>query len=291
MECDQNNSFSLTPQKLPSEDFDKMRRKLVLPLKTRQQISRFANLFSFTQKTNTNSTPLNNILILQGPPGCGKSMTGIALAQVLAERHLKIFNKQSFFFPLHGPMFFSEFLGKTMRNFSDIFDIIKFSSERRQTIVLVDEIESLCFSRAKTSTGDPSDVIRAVNELLRHADSLRGNPNFLLIASTNMSELLDDAFKDRADYILTFDNPDVHTGAMILYNAAKEAGQLGIRLSQRDLQVAARALCCHKSKYRPSGRLLSKLPLLAYIESGLAQPSSSTLVETAHIKMRNGAPV
>ena len=288
MEIEKKVNNLLVPQRLPCQAFEDIRRKLVLTPEVNQALTRFGHLYRFAQKNQCAGTPLNGLLVFEGPPGSGKTMTAQALAQVWAERHLEVCKKQTFLFELHVPTIFSELLGKTSQAISEAFEMIRFSTERRQTIVIANETESLGFSRTKMSVGDPSDVARATNEFLKQIDTLKGNSMFLMIATTNLPSLIDDALTDRADYIVNFKNPDIQVGTAILINAAKESGRIGIRADLRELRKAAKVLCNNNSKYRPSGRLLSKLPLLAYIEGGSRQPTASLLVKIARKKICDG---
>ena len=281
----------LTPQRLPCQDYEHEKRRLVLIPEIDQSLNRLIRLLCFVQKNQCADTPLNGILLLQGPPGCGKSMTARGFAQKLAEQHLKVFGQESVVFELQVHAIFSEFLGKTSETIAQVFEMIRFSTDRRQSILIVEEMESIGFSRKRFSAGDPSDVVRAVNGLLRQVDTLKGNPKFLLIATSNSPSLLDEAFTDRADYIVNFKNPDVTIGTRILTNAANDAKRLGIATKIEDLQKVAKALCGETNGKRPSGRLLSKLLFLGYIEGGSLQPSASLLIEIAHQKMNSGEAI
>lgn len=67
-------------------------------------------------------------------------------------------------------------------------------------ILMIDEVESLSSSRATSASGaEPSDSLRVVNALLTAIDTLRGLPNVLVIATSNITERIDAAFLDRAD--------------------------------------------------------------------------------------------
>ena len=73
--------------------------------------------------------------------------------------------------------------------------------------ILIDEVESLASSRNNSSSGDPSDAMRAVNSLLTSLDRLRSFPNVLVLATTNLTASVDDAFVDRVDLKLHIGMP------------------------------------------------------------------------------------
>jgi len=280
----------LSPLRLPCKVFKDERQRLVLDADTGRLLKRFGHLICAAQKTNCVNSPLNGVLLFKGRPGRGKSMTARATAQTLAEQYYNVFKHETILFEFSASTFFSDLLGKTVKEIANVFEMIRFSVERRQTIVIMDDLESVAFARTKVSAGDPSDVTRAVNELLRQLDSMRGSPKFLLIGTTNLPSLLDRAFIDRADYVITFKDPDIRAAAAILRHAAEQARCVGIRVSTEELRKTAEVLCGNHTP-RPSGRLLSKLPLAGYVEGGTTQPSASLLIEIAQRKMSDGEDV
>lgn len=66
-------------------------------------------------------------------------------------------------------------------------------------IILIDEVESIAYSRESVSSQEPSDSLRVVNAVLTQLDQLRGHPNVLVLTTSNLSGSIDLAFVDRAD--------------------------------------------------------------------------------------------
>lgn len=65
-----------------------------------------------------------------------------------------------------------------------------------------DEVESIVMARKSSLCGnEPSDAIRVVNQLLTQIDSLKSYPNVMMLCTSNMTEAIDVAFIDRADYV------------------------------------------------------------------------------------------
>ena len=79
------------------------------------------------------------------------------------------------------------------------------------TIVLVDEVESMVVARSAASlSANPADVHRATDAVLMALDrNARQHPNIVMIATSNFTEALDEAFCSRADLVLKIPLPDV----------------------------------------------------------------------------------
>lgn len=87
----------------------------------------------------------------------------------------------------------------------------------------IDEIESIVGSREKSiSSNEPQDSIRVVNMLLTQLDRMRLYPNMLLCATSNLSEILDNAFMDRTDLILKVPCPSILAIYSILCDCLRE---------------------------------------------------------------------
>jgi ATP-dependent 26S proteasome regulatory subunit len=264
---------------LPSDVFVAERKRLVLPKRIRHLLARYVQLIALLQERGVAESPLSGLIIFTGPPGVGKTVTAHVLADVIARRYLDLSGKRTVFLECRLANLLREMLGKTSKAIADAFEMVSFSAERKLTIVLADELESLAFQRARLSPGDPSDVVRGVNEFLKQLDLLQGCPNFICIGTTNLAALLDEALIDRADCIVEFGYPDAASGAAILRGAAARARRIGISLTADDAREAAEALCGNGQQI--SGRLLSKLPLLAVLQTGAGRLSARDLCEAA----------
>lgn len=74
-------------------------------------------------------------------------------------------------------------------------------------IILIDEVESITFSRSALSSAEPSDSMRVVNAVLTQIDQLQRYPNVLILTTSNLSQSIDSAFVDRADLKQFIDYP------------------------------------------------------------------------------------
>ena len=65
-------------------------------------------------------------------------------------------------------------------------------------VLMIDEVESLTSARKNASSGNEcSDSMRMVNSLLTQLDRIKRFPNMLVLATSNLTDSIDQAFIDR----------------------------------------------------------------------------------------------
>lgn len=128
-------------------------------------------------------------LLLAGPPGTGKTMTAAALA---GELKFPLFTVL-----LHGLI--TKFFGETATKLRMIFDAIRTT----RGVYLFDEIDAL--AGARTSSNDVGEARRVLNSFLQFLEEDPG-PS-LVVATTNVPELLDSAILRRFDLVLRYELP------------------------------------------------------------------------------------
>lgn len=116
-----------------------------------------------------------------------------ALAQKLAIRMLPRY-RYGQLIEVNSHSLFSRWFGESgqliMRMFHRVQELCR--DQDALVCILIDEVESLAVSRRSTSSGaDPSDAVRAVNALLTQLDALRGHPNVLVMATSNVTGTID----------------------------------------------------------------------------------------------------
>jgi replication-associated recombination protein RarA len=129
-------------------------------------------------------------VLLSGPPGTGKTMTAHCLA---GELQFPLFSVM-----LHGLI--TKFMGETAQKLKLVFDAIKTT----RGVYLFDEIDALAAAR-----GDGNDVgeaRRVLNSFLQFLEEDTG-PS-IVIATTNLAEILDRAVLRRFDLVLSYELPD-----------------------------------------------------------------------------------
>src|SRR6195256_5525887 len=155
-------------------------------------------------------TPPKGVL-LDGPPGCGKTMIAKAVANNLAE---KISEKRGekikgFFLNIKGPELLNKYVGETERKIREIFIKAKEkAAEDVPVIVFFDEMDALFRTRG---TGISSDVeTTIVPQLLAEIDGVEGLKNVIVIGASNRQDLIDPAIlrPGRLDVKIKIERPD-----------------------------------------------------------------------------------
>lgn len=136
-----------------------------------------------------NLTPRRKLL-LQGPPGCGKTMTAQAIA---GELGIPVFIVR-----LDGLI--SKFMGESIAKLRLIFDAMP----DHRGIYLFDEFDSIGSHRNQGQ--DVGEIKRVLNSFLINIE--KDQSNSVIIAATNMPEALDQALFRRFDDIITYPLPD-----------------------------------------------------------------------------------
>lgn len=128
-----------------------------------------------------------NKILLEGPPGTGKTSTAMAIA---TELELPLYVVK------HSFLIDSK-LGETSRNIYKIFHDI----HNYQGVYLFDEFDALGAKRGNND--DVAEMSRIVNTTLQELDNL-DSPNIVLFA-TNRVDILDGALERRFDEIIQYD--------------------------------------------------------------------------------------
>lgn len=135
-------------------------------------------------------------LLLFGPPGCGKTFIARATAGECS----------AFFKPVHITDVLDSYFGQSAQNVKDIFSVAR---AQKPCILFFDEIDTIGFNRAKTST----DMMRSVvDQLLSEIEGIDTNTDrILIIGATNMPWDVDPALRrpGRFDRTIFVPPPDL----------------------------------------------------------------------------------
>lgn len=128
-------------------------------------------------------------LLLEGPPGTGKTMTAAVLAHELS---LPMFT-------VRLDSLLSKYMGETAGKLRQVFDAVA----RRRGIYLFDEFDALGGDRSGNDVGEARRILNSFLVFLEQA-----SPESIVIAATNHRTILDKALFRRFDMVLTYHLPD-----------------------------------------------------------------------------------
>lgn len=136
-------------------------------------------------------------LLLEGPPGTGKTMTATVLATELS---LPMFTVR-----LDGLL--SKFMGETASKLRLVFDAVA----RNRAVYLFDEFDALGADRAGNDVGEARRILNSFLVFLEEA-----SPESIVLAATNHRTILDKALFRRFDAVLTYDLPDARQAVAVM---------------------------------------------------------------------------
>lgn len=170
-------------------------------------------------------------LLLEGPPGTGKTMTAAVIANELS---LPLFT-------IRLDSLMSKFMGETASKLRLVFDGVA----DRRGVYLFDEFDALGADRSGNDVGEARRILNSFLVFLENS-----SPESIVIAATNHRSILDKALFRRFDSVFTYDLPDAKQAGAVIRGRLGSLGK-GIRwpsisketagLSHADLVKAAEA--------------------------------------------------
>ena len=128
-------------------------------------------------------------LLLVGPPGVGKTMTAWALAGELKLPHFSV--------QLHSLI--TKYMGETAAKLFAVFE----SMRHTRGVYLFDEFDAIGSMRANTN--DVGEIRRVLNSFLQFLE--QDDSESLIVAATNLEDLLDEALFRRFDDVIRYQLP------------------------------------------------------------------------------------
>jgi DNA replication protein DnaC len=152
------------------------------------------------------------VFLFYGPPGTGKTMLAEAIAKELGKKMLLV----------EYPKIMSRWVGDTDKNIATAFR----AARKNDLVLVLDEADSLLYNR---SYAIQEHDIRLVNEMLQELERFEG----VVILTTNMEGLLDQALERRVSLKVKFDLPDESIRANIWKSHIPSTIKLGEEIDFR----------------------------------------------------------
>ncbi|XCB28957.1 ATP-binding protein [Arcanobacterium hippocoleae] len=141
-------------------------------------------------------TPAHRLL-LEGPPGTGKTMTAAVLATELQIPMVTV----------RLDSLLSKYMGETASKLRLVFD----SVARRRAVYFFDEFDALGADRSGNDVGEARRILNSFLVFLEEASS-----ESLVLAATNHRKILDYALFRRFDAVLTYTLPDARQAVAVM---------------------------------------------------------------------------
>lgn len=159
-------------------------------------------------------------LLLEGPPGTGKTMTAAAIAHELSLPLLTV----------RLDSLLSRFMGETASKLRIVFD----AAATQRGVYLFDEFDALGAHRGSNDVGEARRILNSFLIFLEQA-----NDESLVIAATNHRTILDQALFRRFDVTISYELPDPRQATQVLKT---RLGALGRGITWAEIRDQAAGL-------------------------------------------------
>lgn len=189
-----------------AEALELIRDTLELPLLHPELFARF------------DKKPIKGIL-LYGPPGCGKTMIGKAVAYNLAKEYSERLGRKvtECFISISGPKILNMWLGETERLVREIFGTARKKAKAGHLVVVfIDEAESILRTRSSGRWLNISNTV--VPQFCSEMDGILGLENVVVILTSNRPDYIDPAIlrPERIDRKVKVRRPDRDSAKQVL---------------------------------------------------------------------------
>merc|ERR1719408_305240 len=156
-------------------------------------------------------TPSRGVLFY-GPPGCGETLLGKAVASETSANFVSI----------KGPELLTMWFGESEANVREVFDKARAAAP---CVLFFDELDSIGTARGSGGGDAGGAGDRVMNQLLTEIDGVGVKKNVFFVGATNRPELLDDALlrPGRLDQLIYIPLPDKPARQGILESTLKKS--------------------------------------------------------------------
>jgi proteasome-associated ATPase len=150
-------------------------------------------------------------ILLYGPPGCGKTMIGKAIANSLAQRMAEARGGEakSYFLNVKGPELLNKYVGETEHKLREVFkNAREKAAEDVPVVIFFDEMDSLFRMRGSGISSDMEATV--VAQFLSEIDGVEALSNVIVVGASNRQDLIDPAVlrPGRLDLKIKVQRPD-----------------------------------------------------------------------------------
>lgn len=225
---------------LPRADLEAAWAAIKLPASVKERVVAQSLLtLQLRQNFPFEAIPVHGLIVLEGPPGTGKTTLGRGLANEVAR---VIRGARARFMQIDPHALTSSALGRSQKEVAKLFgQVIPEFAAGAPCIVLLDEIETLAPDRQRMSMeANPIDVHRATDAALAGLDLMtRSHRNILLVATTNFPQAVDRALLSRADWIEHIPEPGAEARAEIIEDTLTHLSSAWPRVAELKRHVGA----------------------------------------------------